>query len=285
MTQPPKEILKLIADELGEAQSIKQLSGGRTNSVWRVQAQSRVYVCKYFANCTNNPIFPNSPRDEITALNALKGAGIAPHLFAVRTRSNIRAVIYEFIDGSIWSEDIDAVSKLMKKLHQFPPPNGLRKVPMGAGNLINQIKLLSGKKFHELEKFLPQIVDSQDVAPVFMHGDPVAGNIVQTEIGARFIDWQCPAIGDPCEDIAIFLSSAMQHLYRGKELTRAQQKEFLNQYGNARVSHRYLQLEPFFRARMTAYCWWKLEQGEAEYKKAAEIELSGLKNLSNPNTK
>jgi aminoglycoside phosphotransferase (APT) family kinase protein len=59
------------------------------------------------------------------------------------------------------------------------------------------------------------------------------------------IDWQCPAVGDPCEDIAIFLSPAMQLAYRGTVLSRAEEQVFLTAYSDASTLKRYANIAPW----------------------------------------
>ena len=41
----------------------------------------------------------------------------------------------------------------------------------------------------------------------------------------RLIDWQCPALGDPAEDIACFLSPAMQVIYGAGPLDAARERQ------------------------------------------------------------
>ena len=60
------------------------LSGGRTNRVWRIQADdgdvpgSDVLVCKLFDRATDNPLYPNLPGAEYEALKALSERQISP---------------------------------------------------------------------------------------------------------------------------------------------------------------------------------------------------------------
>ena len=73
-----------------------------------------------------------------------------------------------------------------------------------------------------------------EVAPVghpcLIHGDTVPNNFIQSVDALVLIDWQCPALGDPVLDLAIFLSPAMQQIARGRvrELGREGMLEFVN---------------------------------------------------------
>ncbi len=53
------------------------------------------------------------------------------------------------------------------------------------------------------------------------------------------IDWQCPAIGDPCLDLALFLSPTMQQVNGKTPLSGAEVAAFLEAYDNPQVTCRY----------------------------------------------
>lgn len=109
-----------------------------------------------------------------------------------------------------------------------------------------------------------------------VHGDPVPGNIVVSNRRIILIDWQCPVLGDPAEDLAIFLSPAMQFLYRGSPLADAERQVFLHAYPDRATVARFLALEPWFHWRMAAYCLWQAGRGRSEYARAFELERKAL---------
>ena len=102
------------------------------------------------------------------------------------------------------------------------------------------------------------------------------GNIITGPQGITLIDWQCPALGDPAEDLAAFLSPAMQWLYRGQTLTPDQEQVFLSAYPNPETTARYRALKPLFHWRMAAHCLWKSERGAQDYATALRLELQAL---------
>ncbi|MFB0994862.1 MAG: phosphotransferase, partial [Paracoccaceae bacterium] len=116
--------------------------------------------------------------------------------------------------------------------------------------------------------------------PCLIHADMVAGNIIVGPEGLRFIDWQCPAVGDPAEDLAMFLSPAMQALYRGKPLQAAEAADFLNAYPDQEVVKRLHELLPLFHYRMAAYCLWRAQNGFPAYKVGHDFEMAILARLS-----
>ena len=109
---------------------------------------------------------------------------------------------------------------------------------------------------------------------VLLHCDIVAGNVIVEDGTARLIDWQCPGRGDPCEDIASFLSPAMQLLYRGKILSAQEISEFFDAYPTHQP--RYEALAAAYHFRMAAYCQWQIEQGQNDYVAGLEAELAAL---------
>ena len=68
----------------------------------------------------------------------------------------------------------------------------------------------------------------------------------------------------------MFLSPAMQSLYRGNVLTRDEEAQFAAAYPDHRVVARYYALKPWFHWRMAAYCCWR---GDLD---AMRLEMAAL---------
>ena len=83
-----------------------------------------------------------------------------------------------------------------------------------------------------------------------------------------------PATGDATEDLATFLSPAMQWLYRGRVLSPPETEAFLAAYPDPAVTARYLRLQPLYRWRMAAHCLWKADRGAPDYRHALALELA-----------
>jgi thiamine kinase-like enzyme len=125
---------------------------------------------------------------------------------------------------------------------------------------------------------LPERTVAPSGASRLLHGDPVPGNLIDCGKTLRLIDWQCPAAGDPCEDIALFLSPAMQIAYRGTPLSQAEENEFLSAYGCDSTVTRYRSLAAWYHARNLAYCLWQLYQGESAAALRAKAEQEAWQN-------
>ena len=166
----------------------------------------------------------------------------------------------------------------MHHLHGLTPPRGLRRGAYGSAELLKQVFAIVSQcnKVPDFLADLPSDVVTPSGRDVLLHTDIVPGNLIQNSDGLHLIDWQCPAIGDPCEDIAVFLSPAMQQVYRGCPLSQTECAEFLQAYGNAAVTTRFLHLAPFYHARMASYCLWQMEQGRSVYEAGLSLEVAAL---------
>lgn len=246
----------------------QRLGGGRTNHIWRVTTGDSALVVKLYATPTLNPLFPNDPDSEAAVLTHLSDAGLAPALVATLDTNLGAVLIYTHLAGPDWSDETPGVARLLGALHDIPPPSGLRQAPDGSAALHRQTQAILAKCQSSQALELAAACPPGEVEPchrqALLHGDPVPGNIIQTTAGLRLIDWQCPAIGDPCEDLALFLSPAMQLAYRGAALLPDQAEAFLATYPDQEIVDRYRRLAPWYHWRMAAYCLWKHEQGHHE---------------------
>lgn len=256
------------------------LDGGRTNKTWRVTDGARQIVVKLFPQNSPNPLFPNDPLNEIRALRHLEPHNLAPRLLDHFATPFGQCVIYEHLKGETWKNDPAPVARLLKRLHRLDAPEGLRTPPDGSRALQRQGEMileLCPKPLADWARTLMPVVVIPPVgARCMLHGDPVAGNIIGAGRDWRLIDWQCPATGDPCEDIAIFLSPAMQLAYRGIALSEPEKAAFLDAYDDDKVLKRYTNLAPWYHWRMIAYCLWQHATGDLQAETRAMAESWAL---------
>lgn len=241
------------------------LSGGRTNHLWRVGAS----VVKAYDPAAATPLFPNDPLAEARALTLLGPLDLAPRLQA----AGPGWVAYAHIEGTVWQAHPAPVARTLHRLHQLSAP-GFRTLPSGSAAILAQGQFIAAA----CRGTLPPAPRDPGIAaldyPRLIHGDAVPGNMIAGLHHLMLIDWQCPAMGDPAEDLATFLSPAMQWLYRGAVLTPDQAKDFLGAYADPASKDRYKAMAPLFRWRMAAHCLWKAERGAADYATALHLELS-----------
>jgi len=108
----------------------------------------------------------------------------------------------------------------------------------------------------DLAKARPEPIEIDAVPGSFLHTDIGPGNIVVAKDTGRLvaIDWQCPAIGDPVQDVIAFLSPAFQILYGRRPLSDTEEAAFFAAYDDPELKQRYDKLLPFYDWRMAGYC-------------------------------
>jgi thiamine kinase-like enzyme len=253
-------------------------TGGRTNKVWRLVGKEDL-ICKLYIETKTNPLFNNNPEVEYRCLLWLDGSDIAPKPYKFLKTPIGEVLLYNFIKGEIWSNDVETVSELLDRIRKHKYPKRLRTL----SNLPSDIKQIGFEIINKLNDYhkneLMNIcpdVSTSDIEPVLLHTDVVPGNLIIGKKGLRLIDWQCPAIGDPIVDIMMFLSPGMHEIYGSGKLSMKDHETFLMNL-TPKLRSRYNILGPLYHWRLAAYCFWKAEQGFIEYEKAALAEINLLK--------
>ncbi|RID90744.1 aminoglycoside phosphotransferase family protein [Gemmobacter lutimaris] len=248
------------------AQVWQPLAGGRVNRVWRVGA----LVIKLHHPAAASPLFPNDAGAEYTALRLLEGTGLAPSPVA----GGDNWLAYRFVEGQPWRQGAASIGRLLAQLHGQPTTAlPFRRPPTGNTAILADAMTWAVR---QTLPPLPQVPASAPVRLSFLHGDPVAGNIIGNDDKALLIDWQCPALGDPVDDIALFLSPGMQLLYRGSRLSADEIAAFRATYGMADVLARYDLLAPLLHWRIAAHCALRASQGHDGYAEALDHECRAV---------
>ncbi|MFT6457194.1 phosphotransferase family protein [Pseudophaeobacter arcticus] len=260
--------------------------GGRSNRVWRCGDR----VVKLYLRHRDNPLFANDPAREVAALAALSGTGMVPSLLGSGRFEGHNWLIYGHITGAPWQQDSGHVAQLLGRLHDQPEFSGLPRGVNGSAALEAQVEVILNRCTTDLDR-VAQLRQLRPIGQVpalsqlaLIHGDPVPGNLLAHDGTLTLIDWQCPQMGDPSEDLALFLSPAMQVLYRGGVLSATEVEAFLAAYPDPRVVGRYLSLKPWFHWRMAGYCLWRCADGNPLDQQGYELELAAMDQSSIPNT-
>ncbi len=244
-------------------------AGGRVNRLWRVGAAMVKQVRAEGAS----PLFPNSAAVEAEALRRLAPQGLAPRLLA----AGEGWVAYARVPGRAWRAGPQVAARTLHALHLLPAAGtGLpfRDAAMGSAAVLAQAGAIAAACGGPVP---PPPPDPGVPAPArrgLVHGDAVAGNLIVGAAGAVWIDWQCPALGDPAEDLAAFLSPAMQLLYRGRPLAADEASAFLAAYPDPATVDRYRRLAPVLHWRLAVHCLWRAGRGAPGYAAAARLELA-----------
>ncbi|WP_121061453.1 phosphotransferase family protein [Chachezhania antarctica] len=265
--------------------SVEPLHGGRTNRLWRLSTDSDVLVLKLYSAPDDNPLFENDPEREGAALVALAGSLLAPRFHLSGATAAGSWLLYHHVPGGTWESGAQPVAEALGRIHAFAGMQGTLPVRPGGSRALRAQGLQAlagtwGQDRAELDALQEQLSDV-DIPPVAspapIHGDPVPGNAIPGPSGVVFIDWQCPALGDPAEDLALFLSPAMQMLYRGAPLDAGAERDFLEAYPDKAVVERHARLKPWFHWRMAAYCLWQVARGNHDYADGFVLERDALK--------
>lgn len=284
MCDTEDQVRQLLVDEgiIQKDDAFVPLAGGRTNRVWKISGE-RDLVCKLYSEGTQNPLYENAPQSEYECLKQLSGKGIAPEAICFMQTKFGEVLVYDYLHGTVWNNDVVCVAQLLARIHSEPLPQGLRTLTVGSVAVVEQtFDILKDVKSEDADR-IKALKPAGDVTGCetmcFVHTDVVAGNLIETADGVRLIDWQCPGMGDPVEDLAMFLSPAMQHVYRGDALTNAECVAFISAYPDEAVQDRYKRMAPFYHWRMAAYCAWKEARGSDEYAAAKILEIAALEQL------
>lgn len=236
------------------------LPGGRTNRLWRVG--NLVVKCHDPGAAT--PLFPNDPQAEARALGLCAPLGLAPAL----REAGKDWLIYDHVEGTTWRGDPAPVARLLYRLHRAALPPGIfRALPNGSAQILAHARSFAPAGLP------PPPPDPQlpPVPPCPVHADPVPGNILATATGPMLIDWQCPGMGDPAEDLATLASPAMMWLYTGQKPAEGWAEAILAAYPDAAMAERTRALMPLYHWRLRAHCAWKAARGDADYAQALTI--------------
>lgn len=255
---PPARLRARLAEAgLGPADpaDFAPLPGGLTNRVWRWRRATGDVAVKLVRPEAATPLFPNEVSLEHAALRALAGTGLAPAPVALLPGAE--PVLVTGFAGT-GPGDPGTAGRLLARLHGLAPPAFLPHRTGGAPAILAAGEaLLAGLPgAAALRALRPAAADLPEAPPAFLHGDPVPANLVAGPGGPVLVDWQCPAAGDPVEDLACFLSPAMQIAYGSGPLPPAAQAAFLAAYAQPRVADRLARLRPALHWRMACYCLW-----------------------------
>jgi len=235
-------------------------------------------------------LFEIDPLLEPQVMAALARRGLAaPPAAAFRQGANF-CLVYPFAPGRTGQPPGPALARLLRRLHDLPTAAlpRLRGSPDGHDALLAlAIRRLEGEP--DGRALCARVAAARRAARaplpkgrVPLHGDPAPGNVVAGRHGLLLIDWHSAHSGDPCHDIAVALSPAMQVINGLPACSVAQRAAFLAAYGCPSTAARHAATEALRHGLMIGHCLWRLESGDAAYGPALAAELAALRALPDP---
>ncbi len=233
-----------------------------------------------------SPLFPVDPALEGRLMAALARRGFAPAPAAMFRHGPHTCLAYRFQPGRTGHPPDAALARLLRRLHglapaALPPLPG----PRDTAGLVARAtdRLRREPDGHALLARLEAAAQAaRRSAPdrcVPLHGDPVPGNVLRGPRGLRLIDWHSAHRGDPCHDLALALSPAMQLIHGLPPCTAPHRAAFLAAYGCPVSADRLAMTAALHHARMIGHCLWRLDRGDAAYGPACDAEIAALRAL------
>ena len=290
----------ILQGEPSDALSLELLTGGFWNRVYRLRGKedtSMDWVVKQFVQVPVNPMFPILPTAEYAALQFLEEEECAPTPIAFIADSPIGSLlVYAYVQGTSWNGDLEAAATLLAKVQRIPidafASDAFRKLLTESPELLTHADEMLQRHPSVLSESVRELrpeVSMHSVHPnqrdVLVHTDCGPGNMVSSPHGLRLIDWQCPGIGDGLQDVATFLSPAMQVLYGYQVLTYSQERRFLDAYvaalcssgSDAQETHaRFHMVRSSHHYRFAAYCAMRAQDTAGSDQKTSRLYSDAL---------
>lgn len=290
-TPPPAQIASWLFGSDSEINELKpiRLDGGSTNAVYLVTlAPSGVkVVLKVSTEGSDTPLFENRPQTEWRLLCALSTIGVAPMPISKLSLGDGEfALAYHFVEGKLGARSPSALAGVLRTTHESSPVFSLQTRVMNAPDLLVQSDQLLSVPLPKWAVALKpkRPVQLPKIKPRLIHSDPIFNNIVTDKNGKTvLIDWQCPALGDPLEDIAHATSTGMAEAYSAPPPFDVW--DVLEEYGEQSLTMRASSCLPLYSWRMLCYCHWQASQGHTRYAAAVEHEAGLLDRLNSKNHK
>ncbi|MEM1078008.1 MAG: phosphotransferase [Pseudomonadota bacterium] len=279
VTDLPRE-LACGLERIGlSTQSLKQVRKGLTSKVWvHEPAVGPSIVLKLSDPNRGSDLFPNMPEQEWAAMKALSGRAMSAFPLTLQRLPSGKSLILSQFISSKTTVTPRALAELLHKIHGTHPWTGLTNRMSSTTELLAEghALLVESSSPVWLTRLAPPDHRRRNLTPqCLVHRDPVPANVaMNTESHAVALDWQCPAFGDPCEDIAHATSPGMQSLSETDPVISDQ--ELLDAYRTAEMSRAFAQMAPYYRWRMACYCHWQLARGNPIYAVALERECAAL---------
>jgi thiamine kinase-like enzyme len=218
VTLTPDEVLAAIPG--WENATWTELTGGLTNSTWRVNNGDRSGVLKIDQESRRAPF--NTRCDEAYVQNSAARAGLAPSVVL----ASDGFILCEYVEGTVWGRDclekkgnLEILAAALKRLHALPLTGRSFDASVAAKRYVEKVTGLEST----IVKLCTEIISSMRLPQNLCccHNDLVAENVITTP-DLKFLDWEYACDNDPFFDLA----TIVEH----HDLNDAQASALLNAY-------------------------------------------------------
>jgi len=213
-TLQPEEILgewkSWNSELLNQPALLSKLGKGLTNQSYLLKSDLGKLVLR-INNSNSENLGINRQREALILgqLNRTAGVKIGPQI--VHQNPNHQYLIYQFIEGKVWTK-IDALKpdnqKHLKqiidryqKIHLPIAPRNYKNYLLDYWQQLNPKGLIDDKTQEQFLVFTSKL-EQQNWSPKLSHHDLTAENIIETPEGLRIIDWEYAHLGHPGLDWA-----------------------------------------------------------------------------------
>jgi thiamine kinase-like enzyme len=244
VTLTPEDVL---ADIPGwEGASCTELSGGLTNSTWRVTAGSNAGVLKIDDGPREAPL--NTRCDESNTQNMAARAGLAPHVIL----ADECFYFTEFVEGVVWQrscleedDNLVLIAAALQRLHALPLTGRSFDAGVAAKRYVERVAGLDADIVQKCTEIIARMRLPQNLC--CCHNDLVAENIITTP-DLKLLDWEYACDNDPFFDLA----TVVEH----HELSDAQVTKLLDAYLGGDGQRWRAHLEKQRKLYLALLCLW-----------------------------
>ncbi|WP_424971884.1 phosphotransferase family protein [Dinoroseobacter sp. S76] len=278
-TELPLEVSNALSGLGLSSKGLGQIHKGHTSQVWvhTPEIGTRLVV-KYTNPARSSALFPNAPELEWAAMKALSHRALSAQPLTFQWLPSGAALILSQFVPTHGALTPLALATTLREIHQTPVWPDLPVCRKSSMDLLldGHAMLAKSRPPAWLTRLAPPNRDVPNPLPLrLVHRDLVPANVAILDTSkAIALDWQCPAQGDPCEDIAHASSPGMQSLSKTDPIIS--DDALLEAYADAELARAYIRIAPYYRWRMACYCQMQLSQGNAIYAEALEKECAAL---------
>ncbi|SEO00803.1 aminoglycoside phosphotransferase family protein [Palleronia pelagia] len=261
-----------------------RVRAGRSNRVWRLDSPvGAPLICKLGLPDHATPIFPNDPAAEAAGLDHLAQTGLAPAPVAAIASPWGAVLIMEAL-AVTGPATPAAVGGALARLHRVPVLPGARRLVLDGAVLLAEAEAMLAAAPPVLRaaiSAIPPDTPAPETGSIrLLHGDPAPDNVLATAAGIRFVDWQCPATGDPVFDLACFAAPSMRLAAGVDPLSDHELDDLLRGYGDGAIAARFRRWRACLSYRFAAHAAWRAGHGHPDYAAGARAEVYLLEHLS-----